>query len=174
MGFFVLPTGTGKTPLFLNICYEAQQAAIAKDDELKVAIVVPTRQLLDQTYESIREGWIPNTDMRNVGRFGDGHRQLGHDINIYTYHAWVDLTRKGRLGSHNVDILISDEAHRGTSEVRVEEIFSKFEDNGTACLAFTATYRFDDEGQKSVERTHRNKIIERDIKTCVQEGELAA
>jgi len=181
-GFFEIPTGVGKTAVFVGIVAAAHSAAEQDGKELKTAIVVPTTQLMYQTQESFQgndkdpkdpdyfSGFAPNLKGQ-IGFFGDGKKNLKLPITIMTYDAWYDLSQSGKIGSHNIDILISDEAHRGTSERRIENITGAFNEN-TIQLAFTATAHFDE--TKSVEASHERRIFYKSLPESMKDKELAA
>jgi superfamily II DNA or RNA helicase len=168
-GFFEIPTGVGKTAVFIGIVSAAHKAAEENGEELKTAIVVPTVQLLEQTVESLEDfaPWMKDS----IGIYGDGKKNLKLPFTVLTYDAFVDLMEAGKLSSENIDILISDEAHRGTSERRVDNIKDAFNEN-TVQLAFTATAHFDDE--KSVLNSHEREIFYKSVADAIREGELAA
>ncbi len=101
-GLVVLPTGAGKTRVAL--------AAIARSTH-RTLCLVPTRVLLDQWIRALRDA---GTD--EVGRFGDGERQLG-PITVATYDSvrcHID-----RLGNR-FDLLVVDEAHHFGGAARGE------------------------------------------------------
>lgn len=168
-GFFEIPTGIGKTAVFVGIISAAYAMAEAEGQSLRSIVVVPTTQLLNQTKEDFLK-FAPQTAGK-VGLFGDGHKSLKLPITIATYNAWYDLSQKGIIGPHNVDILLSDEAHRGTSERRIENISGIFNAQ-TAQIAFTATAHFDEE--KSVQASHEREIFYKGIRDAVLGDELAS
>ncbi len=166
-GFFDMPTGIGKTALFSGILSATHQGASRHNDHLKSIIVVPTITLLDQTHQDLKD--FAPTFANRIGLYGDGHKNLHNQITIMTYDAWYDLSAAGKIGSHNVDILISDEAHKGTSERRIENILNQYDDKQTAKIAFSATPHFDE--SKSVYATHGRQIFYRSIRDAVLSGE---
>lgn len=168
-GFFEIPTGVGKTAVFLALLDEAHRIARAENDTLRVMIVVPTIPILEQMEEEVTE-WAPDY-LETVGFYGGRSRKMGDELTVITYDSWVAKMEAGEIDSTNVDILISDEAHRGTSERRLMNMFNAFA-NGTAQLAFTATARFDEE--KSVEQSHGQQIFSRGVGDSVRLGELAS
>lgn len=180
-GFFSIPTGVGKTAVFIGIVAAAHAAAKANGDELKTVIVVPTTQLLTQTIIAIQgndlpkehpdyfEGFAPHL-RGQISQYGDGDTDYSLPVTVMTYNAWFDLAEKGLIGSDNIDILISDEAHRGTSDRRVDQIAGVF-DARTCQLAFTATAHFDKD--KSVENSHEREIFDKPMDEVIG-TELAA
>jgi len=169
-GYMEIATGLGKTALFTGIIAAAHQAAERHHDHLKSIIVVPTIPLLGQTKDAITQ-YAPHLTHR-IGLYGNGYKDLHHQVTVMTYDAWYDLSQSGEIGSHNIDILISDEAHRGTSKRRVENIAGVFNDASTVQLAFTATAHFDRD--KSVLRTHAREIFYKSPREGILSGELCA
>jgi superfamily II DNA or RNA helicase len=168
-GFFKLPTGVGKTAIFVGIIAEMMKALKKRGIEPKIGVVVPVITLLNQTLGSFAK-FAPSTK-NLIGLYGDGNKDADQPITIMTYDGWYDLTKAGVFGSHNLHILISDESHRGTSERRIEAILGAY-DSRTIQLAFTATSHFN-EG-KSVESTHKRKIFEKSLYDAVMDKELAS
>ena len=180
-GFFEIPTGAGKTAVFIGIISAAHRVAEQNGEALKTAIVVPTQQLMYQTLEAIQgndknpddpeyiKGFAPHLKDQ-IGLYGDAHKNLKFPITVMTYDAWYDLSQSGEIGSHNIDILISDEAHRGTSERRIENIKGVFNAQ-TAQIAFTATAHFD--RTKSVQASHERQIFYKSIAEAMKDDELA-
>ncbi len=167
-GFFEMPTGVGKTAVFIGLVTSAHKAAERNGETLNTLILVPKNTLLEQTYEAFSD-FGPDFS-KAIGLYGDGHKDLSNPITIMTYEAWSTLSEEDKIGMRNVDILISDEAHRGTSDLRSGHLEDKFGE-ATLRLAFTATAHFDEE--KSVEATHKNQIYYKSLTDAVRDNELA-
>lgn len=167
-GYFEIPTGVGKTGMFVALINEVHKEAKKERKKVKTIVVVPTITLLTQTRDEFLE-FAPDM-VDQLGLYGDTHKNLSKPITIMTYDAWIALTESGELSHHNVDLLLTDEAHRGTSDRRVDLLFDKYGD-GTVQLAFTATAHFDT--QKSVQKTHKNEIFYKSLPQAVRDGELA-
>lgn len=168
-GYFEIPTGIGKTALFIGIVGAAERAAMDDGQELKIIIVAPKNTLLHQTAGDFKK-YAPRLS-NQIGLYGDNHKNLSQPITIMTYEAWATLSEAGVIGSHNVDVMISDEAHRGTSENRIASIRDYFNET-TAQIAFTATAHFDEE--KSVQASHEREIFYKPMPDAVREGELCS
>ena len=169
VGFFRMPTATGKTAVFLGILNEVYKLAEAAGEEIKVGVIAPRNNLLRQTSRAARK-YAPDL-AHKVGLYGGGRKDLSKPLTIMTYDAWVALTEAGEIGSHNIHILISDESHRGLSERRIARIYEHYQ-GATALVAFTATVRFDLD--KSVELTHHREIYGRDVRPAIEANELSA
>lgn len=168
-GYFEIPTGVGKTALFVGIIGATDQIAKEHGEKIRTMFVVPNLNLMPQTKDAIAT-YAP-TLKNDVGFYGGTQKNLKRSITIITYDSWSTLSAEGTIGSHNIDILISDEAHRGTSDTRIENIKSAF--NGeSAQIAFTATAHFDT--SKSVQTSHEREIYYRPAKESILNGELAA
>lgn len=169
-GYFEIATGIGKTIIFLSLVKAAYFEAKRRDiHDFKTVIVVPTTHLLNQTKKEF-EKFVP--ELNGLVGFYDGSRKdLSKPVTLITYDSWRTLVEAGVLNYENTDLLISDEAHRGTSERQVDNFFQAFGDE-TISLAFTATSEFDTE--KTVEKTHRNKIYSKRLPEGIRGNELAA
>lgn len=167
--FFEIPSGVGKTAIFIGIIEKMMAAAERDGSRLRSMIVVPTIKLLYQTKKRFAEFAPAIAD--KIGFYGDGHKDLRKPVTIISYDSWAALVDEGRLTSDNVDILISDEGHRGTSQKRVDHIWNAF-DYDILSLGFTATARFDE--KKTIALTHNAPAFERSLIDAVKDGELAA
>ena len=168
-GYFEIATGVGKTGIFLALVYQAHlEAERQQRKNFRSMIVVPTTQLLGQTYDEFIELMPDMAD--KIGLYGDDHKDLGKPVTLITYDSWIALTEAGKINQDNVDLLISDEAHRGTSDRRVEQLLKAFGDK-TVRLAFTATAHFDE--NKSVQKSHKHEIFYKSLPDSVRAGELA-
>ena len=168
-GFFEMPTGTGKTALFVSLIDRIHKLAENDGKKLKAVVLVPTEHLLTQTLREF-EKYAPGMRSK-IGLYGGGHKDLSHPTTIIVNNSFVDLIEDGTLGSKNIDLKIADEGHRVTSARRVEGLRKAF--NGhTLQLAFTATAKFDRD--KTLSLTHENQIFQRSIAEVIREGgELA-
>jgi superfamily II DNA or RNA helicase len=110
-GTIKVVTGAGKTLLALGIAERLQH----EDQELRVAIVVPTIVLMEQWYKTIAE----HSDLPRdaIGRLGGGHKdELGGDRRILitvlasARKELPNLVREAQVGEHL--LLIADECHR--------------------------------------------------------------
>lgn len=168
-GYFEIPTGVGKTALFVGLIGATHQVAKEHGDTLRTKIVVPNLNLFPQTQDSINT--YASSAKKDIGFYGGIHKNLKQPITIMTYDAWSALSAEGIIGSHETDILISDEAHRGTSHARIDYIKNAF--NGeSAQIAFTATAHFDT--SKSVQTSHEREIYYKSAKDAIRQEELAA
>ena len=186
--YLEIPTGVGKTGVFVVFTEKSYEGALISDGvldqkmrvsgidpgefeksaRLRTMIVVPTINLLKQTYESFEE-YAPEL-AAHIGQYGGVHKQLHKPVTIITYSSWKSLTESGTINGDEVDILIFDEAHRGLSERSQEALIHKF-DGHTLKIAFTATARYDED--KTLERTHTNQILSIPLSRSIKRGELA-
>jgi ATP-dependent helicase IRC3 len=121
--YIEMPTGSGKTITFLSY---------AKENHYKILIIVPSKQLLNQVYQSSLLFW----DKDNISRKGDHHDEIIKDVHI----CIINSLKKSYLESINkdyFDLVIIDEAHHSQSHSykRVINYFSE----KTKILGFTAT-----------------------------------
>ncbi|MGB4107508.1 MAG: DEAD/DEAH box helicase family protein [Alphaproteobacteria bacterium] len=167
-GYFEIPTGVGKTALFVGIATEAYRAAAKNGHQMRTIIVEPRINLLEQTGDAF--GYYAPEFKDQFGYYGDGYKDLTKPITIMTYNAWSKLSAQKKISAQNVDLLISDEGHRGTSEGRVETLTAIFK-GATGQLAFTATAHFDK--TKSVRNSHEREIFYKSLRDCWRDKEVS-
>jgi superfamily II DNA or RNA helicase len=170
IGSFKIPTGVGKTAVFVALVSETMKNLKSQNIDAKTAIVVPMRKLLGQTYDSFNDFAPSSLDM--IGFYGDGYKDIEKPITIITYNGWSELSKNGYLNSDVLDMLISDESHRITSDARIEVNANNY-DHRTIQLAFTATDRFNQE-EKSVEASHKRTIFRKPMAEAIMDDELAS
>ena len=168
-GFFQMPTSTGKTAFFLGLVDHILQVAEKDGVKLRVMVVEPTILLTRQTAEAAEEFAPEIKDL--FGFYVDKWKNLRSQITMTSFPAWDFLTAAGVIGSHNIDILISDESHRGLSDQRKLTLTDHY-NACTLCLAFTATAYYDK--LKSVLQTHAREIFGRLLPAAIRDGEGAA
>lgn len=130
-GYFELPTGFGKTVLFIKML-EAMRG--------RGLIVVPTKDLVRQTQEKLRK-YVPHLDTKiimsgaRVAEEGEGQ-----DITIITYESFRLRVESGQLNANGYDMVVLDEVHEGLSENRSAAV-DKFIEHSIA-MGFSATPGF--------------------------------
>jgi superfamily II DNA or RNA helicase len=155
-GFVRLPTGVGKTVLFIEFIKALQ---------LKTLIVVPTKVLVDQTKERITQ-FAPEVD---AGRIYGDMNESGQDVTITTYDSFVQKVKDGRIRPKDFDCLVLDEAHLSLTKARAgtaDEFMHAFR------IGFTATDEYSDE--KKVGHLLGNEIHTMTIREAVEEGLLCS
>jgi len=113
-GYFVQPTGAGKTVLF---------GMITKLLDVKTIIFVPKMNLLKQTKKELIE--TCGFDEDDIGIIGGGTREIGKKITISTYQSHVSLIGGNKDYAHhfkNVQLIHCDEAHRALGEKTSESL----------------------------------------------------
>ena len=128
-------TGAGKTLLALMIVESLQNA---EDEELRVAIVVPTIVLMHQWYDAILEH--SNLPMETLGRLGGGHDQDFGDgrrilitVLASASQRLPKLVRDADVGERL--LLIADECHRAGAK----EMSNVFKTKSRWSLGLSAT-----------------------------------
>lgn len=172
VGFFNIATGLGKTAILSGIISGAIKAAESDGESLRMVMVVPSNQLLEQTPEDLIK-FSPSL-AEQIGQYGGDHKDLDKPLTVMNIDGWDELSDTDVINGTNVDFLITDEGHRGTSFRRVDRLKDKFnaQDHSVIQLAVTATAHFDQD--KSVENTHKRCIYEKRISKAVRNGEGAA
>ena len=133
-GYFKLPTGYGKTVLFIEMI----KALGLKN----VIVVAPTRTLVRQIAKEFKK-FAPELE---VGRVFSDAKEYGKDITITTYNSLTTGVDDGRFDPDNTDCLVLDEVHNSLSDSRVK-VVNEFKDAIKA--GFSATPKYSDEKQAS-------------------------
>jgi len=145
-GFIKLPTGTGKTVLF------GQIIRVVANHKSRAIILVPRIQLVQQTYESLKN-FAPKL---SVGRINVDYKEYDHQVIITTYASWQIQLKSGGLSIDEFDYIILDEGHRAlTSNLKayIESAKKK-----SIVLGFTATPGFSS-------RKHLKKLLQHEVCT---------
>ncbi len=124
----VMPTGTGKTIVFVSL---AQRANV------RTLILAHTEELLTQPRDKLL-ALYPEAD---VGIIGGGYDEPGHQITIASVQsAWRDR-RIQQLASAGIRLVIVDEAHHAVAAtyLRVLEAVRAGQPGGAFLLGVTAT-----------------------------------
>ena len=120
-----MPTGSGKTITFLSY---------AKENHKKILVVVPSKELMRQVYESALLFYSKN----EISRKGDQY-----DENVKTLHICIINSIRQQyldfISTVNFDLLVIDEAHRAQGESYKKLIKKLFEHHELKILGATAT-----------------------------------
>lgn len=153
-GYVEAPTGFGKTVLF---------SQIIKATDQRTVIVVPTKILVDQTYERLKQ-FDPNLE---VGRFYSDAKETRKKVSITTYKSLVEAN--GGVDPTKIDLVILDEAHKSLTERRIEAV-GRFKN--AVKLGFTATPEYTQD--KRVKKLLNNEIHKITLKEAVKTGLLSS
>ncbi len=149
-GYIKLPTGTGKTVLFLKI---------AEALDMKTFVVSPSLVILGQNAEETEE-----FTESEFGKYYGLEKNLSKKVTHITYDSLVNTTKDGVIDPESIPILILDEAHRALGPERIQTI-KKFKG---LQLGFTATSEFSEE--KKVADLLEEEIFRMEVKEAIQEG----
>lgn len=124
--YVVLPTGSGKTITFLSYL---------KDNHNNALIVVPSKELLNQVYESA----LLFFDKKDISRKGNNFDETIGSIHICIVNSMRGSYLK-RLEESYFEIVVIDEAHHSQSKSYRRMIYQRTElYPDTKFLGFTAT-----------------------------------
>ncbi len=122
-GYVVLPTGVGKTVLFIEFVRAFNAPTL---------IVVPTQTLLHQTGRKL-EQFAPEMEYGKVYAYAKEHDS---QVTITTYDSLVAGLQNGTINPQNYQAVILDEVHESLSLTRAKAI-GQFKD--ALIVGFTAT-----------------------------------
>ncbi|MDP2649535.1 MAG: DEAD/DEAH box helicase [bacterium] len=120
------PTGFGKTVIFNQLVSAANVSTL---------IVVPTRKLVEQTYDRFRK-FTPEI---TTGRVYSKRKEFGRQITITTYSSLIYDNGEKLINPEGIGLVILDESHRGTSEKRVQKIEAVEQFKDAVILGLSAT-----------------------------------
>lgn len=121
-GLVVMPTGTGKTIVFIEF--------IKNHPHNKFLILTERVDLFNQTYNKL----LALVSDRNIGRVGNGYRDIAADIIVATRQTLITLYEK--MPFDYFDYILIDEAHH-TKASSYKVLYDYF--NTAKCFGFTAT-----------------------------------
>jgi superfamily II DNA or RNA helicase len=149
-GYVKLPTGTGKTILFLKI---------AEALNMKTLVVSPSKVILGQNAEETEE-----FTESEFGKYYGQEKDLSKKVTHITYHSLVNAVRDGIINPEDYPVEIFDEAHRSLGPERTQTI-DKFDNN--IKLYFTATPDFSNDKKLS---NNIEEIFRMDVADGIREG----
>jgi len=160
-------TGVGKTKWFWDIARHffnmAREHGLGND--FKIIAAEPTVTLLGQTRDELISIAPELADA--VGVCGDGKKDFNKPFIVGSYDWLIDAVESGQLDGKKV-FLIGDEGHHLLSTRRQDLINDRLGD--AIHLAVTASASYD--ANKTLERTHRNRIHKIGLKYAIERGGL--
>lgn len=156
-GYVKLPTGFGKTVLFVEL---------VEATNLRSLVVVPTLTLLDQTAKKF-DKFAPGI---KYGKVSGESKDLSQQVTIITYDSLMIQLANGTLDPKAYDCLILDEVHTALGEGRTDA--TKQFDHALK-LGFTATPVYE-AGEKEVSKLLGTEIHRLDIREAVEDGYLCS
>src|SRR3989344_2856821 len=154
-GYIKLPTGTGKTVLFVEF---------AEAINLRTLAVVPTKLLVEQTEDKFDEF----AEGLETGKIYTYAKEYGRPVTITTYNSLLTGIDNGTINPEDFDLLILDEAHRSLSDKRKDAV-RKFTHAIKIGLSATPTYSV----IKNLKNLLNNEIHSMTIKEAVEAGLLS-
>jgi superfamily II DNA or RNA helicase len=149
-GYIKLPTGVGKTILFLKI---------AEALGMKTLVVSPSIVIMDQNAQETEEF----TDSE-FGKYYGKEKDLSKKITHITYHSLVNAIKEGKINPDDIPVAILDEAHESLGPERTQTV-NQFK---SLVIGFTATSEFSEE--KKVSNLLPEEIFRMDLNDAIKEG----
>jgi superfamily II DNA or RNA helicase len=114
VGYFVQPSGAGKTVLY---------GAIARLMDVRTLALVPRSNLLEQ----VKRDWVETLGMKedDIGLAGGAHDELGRQFTIANYQTHLSRMRRDqryRQAAQECELILCDEAHKSLGEVTGESV----------------------------------------------------
>ncbi len=181
-GYVKLPTATGKTAVYAHTVNEITKAAHSRGQELKTLILVPGRDLVDQTVgtssskedgdedtDELMRGFAKFAPEKNVTEYHGGKKDLSGDVVVMTYQSLNSAIRENRFDLDVFDVIVGDEIHRALGPTTKTNIRTLM--NNKIILGFSATTEY------GVNKIVRNllpaEIYRLELREAVDNGYLA-
>lgn len=126
-GYLDLPTGFGKTVLFVELVKALSKGDKQNKKPLKTLVLVPTQDLVTQTIgravkkENLK-GFAKFAPDINVTAYYQNEKDLTGDVVVSTYQSFITLQKTNPKFTEQFDLVIFDEAHKALGEVTKEQI----------------------------------------------------
>ena len=166
-GFIDMPTGTGKTRVFILLTKALAGFREKKEKPVKTLILVPKQDLLEQSRTEFQK-LVPESEMSTSAYF-EREQNLNGQVVFMTYDSLNNLMKDGKLDKNLFDLIICDEAHTTLSEIRQENI-SALAPNGVK-IGVTATTEYSED--KKVKQLFKNEIHRLTFDEAIETGILA-
>jgi superfamily II DNA or RNA helicase len=183
-GYIELPTGTGKTPLFIGIIKNYLRAVEGKPDAPRVLIAVPTLPLGVQTARSLAKflpelaEWIETDDDQGreidwkKSNIGLQMKRIKHAarkpaVLVTTYQSLIQDKEDKTYPPSEYGLVVYDEGHSITAP-RFGMAVEKFKD--AIQLAVTATPEYTEEKTVAMKLPHRYFTLQTPERSGIAEG----
>ena len=145
-GYLDLPTGFGKTVLFVELVKALSRVDDGKK-ELKTLVLVPTQDLIVQTIgksedPNKREGFAKFAPEINATAYFEEVKDLSGDVIVSTYKSFISLQKDDSQFTKQFDLVILDEAHKALGPITKEQIEAITPD--ALKIGCTATSEYDE------------------------------
>ncbi|MFA7245285.1 MAG: DEAD/DEAH box helicase, partial [Candidatus Magasanikbacteria bacterium] len=156
-GYIELPTGTGKTVIFIEFLRILDVPSI---------IVVPTKDLVKQTKARLKQ-FAKNLD---VGAVYGKAKEYGSKVLVTTYDSLPKLLDHEKFDLDELGLAILDEVHESLSEKR-SEVIERLKEKSIV-IGFTATSEYSED--KNVANLLGEEIHEMSLPEAIESGALSA
>jgi len=172
-GYLDLPTGFGKTALFVELV-KALSKGKNKKTGLKTLVLVPTQDLITQTIgknenPKKREGFAKFAPNINATAYYQDVKDLSGDVVVSTYQSFLLLQKENPKFTEQFDVVILDEAHKALGPATKEQI-AAIAPNALK-MGCTATAEYDTSRQ--VKEILPELIHKMEVREAVELGILA-
>lgn len=169
-GYIEMPTGTGKTVLYISIL-NALQAGTSRHRAL---IVTPTIDLVNQTVgEDFNKGFEKFAPGKQVGTYFSltpkESKTMDQDTVVTTYASLNNLAKNNPLFLEDFSVVILDEAHHALGE-NTSKIIKQVSEE-TLVLGFTATPDYTE--MKKLDSVLEKSIHSINLEEALREGLVA-
>ncbi|MEK7460925.1 MAG: DEAD/DEAH box helicase [Patescibacteria group bacterium] len=180
-GYIDMPTGTGKTAVFVELVEAlAGHPEIGEKAATKTLVLVPTVDLIHQTLgEPMDEEDEPRgfrkfaPNLRVTTYFGD-NKDLTGGVVLMTYNSLINLINERKITENMFDLIVMDEAHNSlgdTTRQTVDALMSICSDG--LLIGFTATTEYSPDEERQVWSVFGPEIHRLGLREAIQRGILS-
>lgn len=156
-GYFKLPTGTGKTVVFIELLKVLSVSSL---------VLVPSRDLVKQTKTRIDQ-FAPDLE---PGAYYTSEKSPGAETLVSTYQSLQSLLDNPNFDLDKIGVVILDEAHESLSKKR-KALIQELINAGKLIIGFTATSEYNE--NKTVKGLLEKEIHSMNLKEVIEMGALA-
>ena len=174
-GYIDMPTGTGKTAVFVELIEAlAGHPLPGQKAPIKTLVIVPTKDLIGQTIGDDKRGFRAFAPDLQVTSYYEKQKDLSGDVVITTYDSFLTLVRAGTITVDMFDLIITDEAHHTLGEgtrVTIDELMKRCPK--ALLVGFTATTEYSQEEYRHLRSVFGTEIHRLGLIEAINRGILA-
>lgn len=181
-GYIKLPTATGKTAIYAHTINEITREAHKQGEALKTLILVPGRDLVDQTVgvnteaegaeedtEELLRGFAKFAPDKIITEYHGGKKDLSGDVVVMTYQSLNRAIDGQRFDTSMFDVIVGDEIHCALGVTTKNNLLKTMENKITIGFSATTEYGIN----KKVKDLLPTEIYRMELRDAIESGYLA-
>ena len=180
-GYINMPTGSGKTAVFVELIEAlAGHPEAGEKAAIKTLVLVPSIDLIYQTVgQPTKEGEEPQGFQKfapnlNVTTYFGDNKDLSGDVVVMTYDSLITLGAAGKISENMFDLVIADEAHTTLGpQTRTTMAALMRQSRDGLLIGFSATNEYSQEEERQVRSVFGPEIHRLGLREAIQRGILS-